>query len=422
MRKTLTQHQIDELQNSALNRLEEKIAEKQYDRKELSKSIIVRDVDMNTDDFEDYKRLKHRNQSDFSTGYVLKEGELQTKDYNRVNPRLTKRQKELVDQSYLKSLIVPELSYDAKIPSHFPQPTHAFHTHITINVPVGNTGELYLLWFPYYLGTDLTINNFYYNTISAETTGGANGWQAFELMMNLPTSTCSTYRVVSGSIQLSPSVSVLNSAGYIAGGVGTAPVFRSTDVPFTGGQGSINSLPQAQLPAVFMTANSKSIIDNLMYFSRANIQQQETLRHILLPLDDSYTQFRSINQGHSGLQDISTTGVQTPVTLIGGSETFLNFYLTGLPTGAYVRVDMYMNFEITPSPNAYAILSPSLKQTTENYEQSVQLVATTPSLVAHASKEMDKEIQTKNDTSSSFWSDLWGITKELLPSVIKMFA
>jgi hypothetical protein len=396
----------------------------QPQQKNIKNQLISNPIYQEARNLAMYKQLNNNNNANnkmmnaHTTAQVLKNGEF--KDISKLNPKISKEIYKKLDESYLKSLILPELSLGAKVPSYFPEPTHSFHSHVTFNIST-TTGSLYLFWLPYFLANDIeasstnNVTNFYYAT--AQTTSTVNSWFEQQYTFNLPSNTASSYRLVSGSIQLAPEVSVLNSSGFICGGMGTMRVSVPSDIPFYGGSAPIDQFLPAQLPTALQAGTNQSNIDNLMFYAKANIQQQESLRHIVLPLDSSYLNFTAENLGHCGSEDVAvaTTGVTfSPNAYIASSETYYNYYLTGLPTNFTLRVDLFLNFEITPSPSAYAILTPTTRVTDEDPQKAIQAVSTRPHLVSVVSKDLSKDLAAKNDTSSSLGGDVWGRAKVLM--------
>jgi hypothetical protein len=223
--------------------------------------------------------------------------------------------------NYLYSLLFPEKSKGARVPTKFPIPSMTFQQKSNLTITPNASNNWYLQWTPQSLLSNgfVTANNgnLLLNTSAAVTGSAADAtaanYQAITVDRLQNSGMIQAYRLVSASLIISYVGSVDAHSGVLGGGVDISHV---------------DSLLPDTASSVFST------IDDKIWNLQTN--PYEGLRLIYFPKD--YGDLNFIRP------DISTQA--------NGLSTNIRFLVYGqnMPTGASVRVDLYRNFEAMPFP------------------------------------------------------------------------
>lgn len=267
--------------------------------------------------------------------------------------------------TYLDSVAVPEYARGAKIPSYSPLPTNAMHMKTTIKFVSNGIGDAALFINPYFLDTNansstgILINTD--NALDVSNGAGASAFAGRSMASKLTAGTCAAYRLVSAAIHIYPETSSLTAQGYIAGGIVTA-TGRPDAYPTSG-------LNQA-LPGA--AANTASIIDQAMYYQKAQIGAQAGIRAIYLPFDPSFEFFCAPTTGRCSLL---TTNCD---------QFYWNYYVTGSQPGTNFVVEIYYNFELEPLAGGVLQLLATPREFNDSEKGLIKEVIRQPGIVSQS--------------------------------------
>lgn len=310
-----------------------------------------------------------------------------------------------ITSNYLKAILFPETSENARIPSRYPLESATFHKHFTIKSTVNASGNACLLFNPYYLYdivgqttlTSLIINNSAtLNLVTAEVT---NGYTPISLPFQLPVKTYSDYRLVSCSLKLIVNTPNLNATGIIGGGMVCLPGTTSTD---KWGLGS------SQFPLsgdLTIQAN----MDQSMYFKQADISKHEDFRIVYYPLDPSYEIFCDVNY-----------------TRIASSPAYSNelfcLYVSAAAASTPFTLELDYNFETLIYPTSKGFIP--LGVTSESYDagKAIRIIVSDENNItktgATINQVVEKEESTFIDRLLNLGTSMGKLALQHLPELI----
>jgi hypothetical protein len=228
------------------------------------------------------------------------------------------------ETGYLAGLLIPETATQLKIPG-MADTTISLHRKITLNTTTSALGAVGIFWQPSYLSDNSNNQNtFFINnnaTYDGTSTNGATNPGSVRVNFNITAGAVATYRVVSASMHIIPQASVLNQAGTIHATL----TKTKTETPVTTGSGmnAANDVTCTLIPNY----------QNTPYYGAASISNMEGARIIWVPNDSCYTDFADINS-----------------TLVNADDqNSLIATVVGAGAAAPIRIDLYVNFEVTPA-------------------------------------------------------------------------
>lgn len=288
--------------------------------------------------------------------------------YSRLSKRNLMNRFQSFQMSYARSIVLPEFSRGARLPSIFPQPTATMHKHITVPITTSVNGKAAILWQPYVLqeSNSTPFSGLYLNnsaTLTLTSAEATTGYQVLPTPWSVPANTFSSYRLVSASIRIDPQMSIQTAQGSVAGGIAVYSNQKGFD------QVGINVFPFAG--ELTIAAN----VDNLLYFNKANITEQQAIRHIFFPLDPTYEYYTPVNYPHG--TSATTNEINT--------EFYFAYYITGAPASSSFNIELYMNFECIPTPIAEGFIQMSPYLGSEDSNKIVKSVTSKPGVITQAS-------------------------------------
>jgi hypothetical protein len=292
--------------------------------------------------------------------------------------------------TYLDSVAVPEYALGAKIPSYSPLPTNAMHMKSTIKFSSNAYGEAALVINPYFLSdannlySTILINNS--NLLSTANGTGSGNFLCYSQASRLTASTANAYRLVSAALHIYPEVSSMNAQGYIAGGIVTYAGQPDSYSVGTGGYGP------------FSTAScTASILDQAMYYQKAQIGNQAGIRCIYLPFDPSFEFFCQPNTG------------RTSLLTTNADQFYWNYYITGSQATTNFVVEIYYNFELEPNPSGVLQLLATSRNFEDNERPLVKEIIKNPEIVSQSNgnllgtaQAIDSAIRTGSEKKVGF--------------------
>lgn len=280
------------------------------------------------------------------------------------------------ENEYLRALLRPEISKGAKIPAMIPVPSSSFQLHNTITISTNSTGNACLVFNPFFLATSGTSSSLYLNN-DASLTGSAssNFFKAVNIGQTVP-AVYNQYRVVSASIV----VKYVGRLDIVQGVIGGAVIFDSS-------VGSSDYTTGSAISSLSKYGDFNLAMD--AYYTQENLLLNG-IRELYFPLDNTYEQY---------------TNVGTPKT----GFNFLVYILNSVPSAAYYKVDIFVNYECLPDA---AFL---------NY-LPVQSCTCSPYVKEDAVRKLQEKPITMADTVDTgsrlgFWDKIKGVFGKVLPSI-----
>jgi len=242
------------------------------------------------------------------------------------------------------------------------------HKHMTIPITVNASGKAAIVWQPYYLQetTAPAYCSFYVNnstTLTLTTPETVGGYTPIITNFGLPANIYSSYRLVSASIKIDPQMSLQTAQGSIGGGIAV----YANQAGFSS-HGSPAFLFSGDLTVA-------SNVDNLLYFNKANITEQQSIRHIFIPLDPSYEIYTPINYPHG----FSASAIEV------NTEFYFAYYITGAPASSSFNVELYANFECMPTPVAEGFVALASYQGGEDSTKIIKSITSHPTVITQSS-------------------------------------
>ena len=295
------------------------------------------------------------------------------------------------EYNYLNNLLTPEKCKGVKIPSPIPVPSCSFQLHNCVTLSPNNSGNLGVLFNPYYLGSKDWIDNGngYYsrsgayfpansnfvlpensviysplmvsslmvnNDNSLNGTEPNNNWRSVNINQVIPP-VYDQYRLVSASVV----VKYIGRLDIVSGVIGGAIVFD--EIPFLNGKVNIKTgdgtktvatadeIQNVELtnPSIAKYGNFDLAMDS--YYHQENLVL-EGLRQLYFPLDNSYEEYaKLLNQDN--IENISKIA-DNAYTIELNTDNYksgFNFFIYTLnaPQGSCLKFDIYCNFECLPT-------------------------------------------------------------------------
>jgi hypothetical protein len=233
--------------------------------------------------------------------------------------------------TYQKCLLFPERAFCARVPG-LADTTIALKRKVTLTLTANLLGAACVIWQPNYLvDNSLTSSTCFTNLASNTTYDGVSTMgtafpSAVTTNWNITPNAVAQFRLVSSAMHIVPQSSVLNQAGTIH-----FTMQKLQQQPLTASGSAMTSLQNAQLMALYPN------FQNTTYYNAASVSAMEGARVVWVPNDECLLEFVNTNTNLYSLDG----GYQNINTLIG--------VVVGAPAGATFRVDLYCNFEVTPT-------------------------------------------------------------------------
>jgi hypothetical protein len=302
--------------------------------------------------------------------------------------------------SYAKALTLPEKVYDAKIPSLVPLPTNSYHKQVTIpfvcsaagvNPNTGtNSGKAVIIINPFYCAASsstsfVLINNS--SNLTLNSVENVTGFGAYPCNWSIGTSSFQSYRLVSAAVEIDPQMSLQSAQGTMAGGI-----------TWLSGQAVTGyAAPTSAGNFFYGNLTISSNIDNVLYYEKANLTQQQSIRHIYMPLDPSYEIFTNMAFTHGSVID-------------EGSDFFWVYYITGAPAGASFNLVITFNLEFLPNPDTIFETMATPYKGKEDSKTILKALAGDENLVAQADSNLSRQIN-EEEKDVSFFDSSFNVVK-----------
>ena len=306
------------------------------------------------------------------------------------------------EYNYLNHLLVPEKCKGGKIPSPIPVPSCSFQLHNCVTLSPNNSGNIAILFNPYFLSSNQFIsatspntNNSIEGMYSQDGTyynisnnAGANSVPKSGEFLYAPTMLSSLlvnnspgltgtesnenfrpvninqsippvydqYRLVSASVV----VKYIGRLDIVSGVIGGAIVFDENN--FLNGTGYYAVGDGTKTVAELKGASNHTTFGNIGSSKYGNFDlgmdsfyHQENLclegiRELYFPLDNSYEEYSKLINSDTvsdGYYSTSSFIELNPDQYKSGFNFFI--YTLGAPTGSCLKLDIYCNFECLPS-------------------------------------------------------------------------
>jgi len=239
----------------------------------------------------------------------------------------------------------------------------------TIKFQTNATGNAALLVNPWFLydssnaSSWILINNDVNLDLNTNV-GMLTNFVAQSMQSRITPNTAAAYRLVSASLHVYPEMSINTAQGYIAGGLVTRA--NQTNAYTVGSSG--NS-PFGGAAAI------ASVIDQTMFYQKAQIGGQTGIRAIYIPFDPTFEAFINVNVGRQ------TTFPQC-------DNFYWNYYVTGTQAAANMVMEIYYNFEIEPLQEGILQLFTTVHSTYEKTENVLDFVSQNPELISQSSPNL----------------------------------
>jgi hypothetical protein len=300
-----------------------------------------------------------------------------TAKLSNLDPPSVLKMKQKISESYTKSLLCPELVRHAKIPSTLPLPTVSYHLKRTFTVNCNANGQLAVLVNPWFCAdststtTGVLINND--ATLNVTTGAGSGAWTGQTFNSNISAGNVTAYRLVSAAIQIYPEAPLTSCSGILAGGLLTAAGFSG-----------LFTAAGSQSPGAAF--NQSNMIDQLMYYQKAQLAGQQGVRCIYLPVDPTFNMFVGLGSGRNSCLSNQC------------DQFFWNYYVLGAVANQPMVVEVYWNFELEPQPVSLlqSIADVAVKHETDS--RAVQNVIDHPSLVSQSNNNLNNIVADIDET------------------------
>jgi len=293
------------------------------------------------------------------------------------------RYNQISQSSYRRAILAPEYVRDAKIPALFPLPTNSMHMKSSVKFQTNTLGNAALLINPWLLWDStntaswILINNDPALDL-ATNVGLTTNFTAYSMASRCTANTVSAYRLVSAALHIYPEMSINTAQGFIAGGIVTRAVQPSSYTV-----GSTGNAPFGGSAAV------ASIIDQALYYQKAQIGGQSGIRATYLPFDPTFEAFIGINYGRSSM-------------FTRCDDFYWNYYITGTQAGANMIAEIYYNFELEPLQESVLQLFTTIHSTNEKAESTLDFVSRNPELITQSSPNL---LETAREVDESILSN-----------------
>ena len=218
--------------------------------------------------------------------------------------------------NYLLDLLWPEMASNSKIPVEFPIPTSSFQLHNQGTFQTNASGNLAILFNPFYLEQGAGTNSTFYvnNNAGLSGTASSNFFTSTYMGQTLPIQVYQKFRLVSAVMH----VRYIYRLDAASGVFGYSINFES-----------VGTTALLGVNANLARYGNFNLIDDSYFNGRSNVL--EGARLLYIPYDPTTTEFNDLG--------------------VAKSSTNLMVYAQGLPPSQFcVRVDTFLNFECTCDP------------------------------------------------------------------------
>ena len=274
---------------------------------------------------------------------------------------------------YLNNLLYPEKCKGVKIPTPIPVPSCSFQLHNCVTLSTNSSGNLGILFNPYFLADSTLLDTIYVDpTVEGTTrkieyvtslyinnndnlTGSTadNNWKPINIGQVIP-NVYDQYRLVSASLV----IKYIGRLDIASGVLGGAIVFDE----LTGFGGSIATT--SEIGGVTTTVRNNIVPDNLAKYGNFDLAMDsfyhqenlclEGIRELYFPIDNSFEEYvKTMNGEHLQLiKDKISSGKGAYLADQDYVKNGFNWmvYVLGAPANnACFKLDMYLNFECLPN-------------------------------------------------------------------------
>ncbi len=286
--------------------------------------------------------------------------------------------------SYLKSLIFPETSMDAKIPSVYPLPTLSYKLKTTIQFTTNAAGNAAVLINPWYLPTDNFSSFILINNAGALDLNGAgtSNFTAYPMTPRVDSTNISAYRLVSASVTCFSVNPAISRSGVIRGGIVTRAGQVGSYLTLSGGGVSTNN------PFGGNCAISTNI-DQVMYCQTADVSAGEAFRAIYLPFDPTFEMFVEVNRSRAQALNQEQ------------DDFYWNFYCRGAANQPF-QLEINYNFELEPNMESFtATMVDTNFESPNNKDIAINNIIKHPSLIVQAETDVSQKIEREEENMNN---------------------
>ena len=217
--------------------------------------------------------------------------------------------------TYMRSLIYPEISKNIKIPSPYPIGSIAFQMKQSITITTNILGNACIVYNPYYLGNASNVSTMYINNDDSLTgISSSDFYISAGINQSIPTGIYEKYRVVSSASTLK----YIGRGDNVEGIVGSSIIFDDAITPFIVGSAS------AQLAKYGDFNLSQDAFINKEYLVL------EGIRSTYFPIDSTFLEYKNIGFTQTGFGFV--------------------FYIKGAPPSSTIfKYDVITNYECLPT-------------------------------------------------------------------------
>lgn len=277
------------------------------------------------------------------------------------------------DHEYLNTLVNPEKTRGAKIPSVMPIPSSSFQLKQSFNVTTNASGNAIIVFNPFFLAGSGSSSSVYINNSPTLTgTASDDNFTSVNIGQVIPP-VYNQYRLVSGSII----AKYIGRLDIVQGIIGGAIVFDNVDATTVG---TVNSS---------LAKYGDYNIAQDSFFQQEHLSLQG-MRELYFPLDTTYEQYRPLNSAKTGFANI--------------------LYIMGAPPSvSSYKIDVFLNFECLPDSSFLNYVPTSICQTPAyNKEFAIRTVQNRP---------LTKEDERVSYKKSDFWEGAIRKFGSILPNL-----
>lgn len=235
----------------------------------------------------------------------------------------------LKNSKYAMSLMKPSLKLGAQIPSLFPLPTIVYRQVHNVSYTVGNLGQFFFVFRPFYLCDTVTDRTPFLYQANAPLTTNIQPFLPGTMKYGIPTGTASAYRLVSCSVETRVNTPLANIQGRFAQAIHTDD---ASFAPQPNGAVAIN------LPAEY---DSKLTVDGSMHLANAKVGIDNALESVYLPFDTSFLNFLPMNR------------TRLDMSVSAPDEFLIMGYGVGIYPGSTIEHRIYTNYELEPHSTSF---------------------------------------------------------------------
>lgn len=298
---------------------------------------------------------------------------------------------------YLSNLLKPERAKGSKIPSQIPVPSCAFQLHNSITVSTNNSGNVAVLFNPFFLASNTIIGaklggvegnatyvhkyvtSMWINNDNSLTGSASNGnWKPIDIGQTIPP-VYDQYRLVSASMV----VKYIGRIDSVQGVIGGAIFYDNNSA--MGGQVQIADTEDGEYnpqgAGVDTVCKDIAKYGNFDYaedsFYHSQNMTLEGVRALYFPLDNSYEEYykvmdQTVVSGEGGDGDPIEFSISDNVYKAGFNWLF---YASGAPIASNCfKIDIYCNFECLPNASFLNYMPISLTPFTTSPEEKKRAI------------------------------------------------